>query len=333
MKLKIALGVVVCVVLLYFSYVGLGSSTDKVIIATNADEEAIAAMDKALKENGYEDEYIIQPNSTAELGGKIIAEGRHLEADVVTQATYYLKSAQDENDMFVPIDSKMNQETIDAYPNYVTPLLGNTGSLFVNKKALKERGLEEPKSIKDLTKPEYKNQISMPNVMQSSTGWLVLQSIYSEYGEKEGKKVIQKLLENVGPHLEDGGSGPLQKVKSGEVAIGVGLRAQAIGEEQSGNIIKHIDPIEGNYSLVEAASVVKKGGEKEKKAKEMVKTIQAHGREDLKNLYPAELYDGEKVPKSQQPLYPKKWGSDLTVELLERHQEIFSEAKKDAEEN
>ncbi len=61
MKIKIVLVSLLCLVLLYFSYVGLGSSSDKVIIQTNADEEAIAAMEKALDTHGYKGEYIIQP--------------------------------------------------------------------------------------------------------------------------------------------------------------------------------------------------------------------------------------------------------------------------------
>lgn len=106
LKVKKIMTMLLCLILLYFSYFGLGSSTDKVVIATNADEEAIAAMKKALNHHGYKGEYIIQPQSTAELGGKMMAEGKNIEADIVTQATYYLESAQQENDMFASIDNK-----------------------------------------------------------------------------------------------------------------------------------------------------------------------------------------------------------------------------------
>ncbi|WP_228480701.1 extracellular solute-binding protein [Staphylococcus sp. GDY8P57P] len=332
MKLKImlVLGALVCLALLCLSYFGLGSSTDKVIIATNADEEAIAIMKESLNQHGYKGQYIIQPQGTSELGGKIMAEGSNIEADIITEASYYLKSAQDQNHMFVPMKNKTQHNTIDKYPNYIIPLLGNTGSLFINKKALEKHHLEVPHSIKDLTKPEYKGQVSMPNVMESSTGWLVLQGILNEYGEKEGQDVIKKLLINVGPHLEDGGSGPLQKVESGEVAVGVGLRAQAI-EQEKGNIIKHIDPKEGNFSLVEGAAVVKKGGEKQKKAEKMVEVIQKYGRKDLMKQYPVTLYKGEHIAKDQKPEYPKKWKDPLTVDLLQKHQDIFNAAKKEAE--
>lgn len=333
LKVKKIMTMLLCLILLYFSYFGLGSSTDKVVITTNADEEAIAAMKKALNHHGYKGEYIIQPQSTAELGGKMMAEGKNIEADIVTQATYYLESAQQENDMFASIDNKAKESTIDNYPSYITPLLGNMGSIFVNTKALEKQGLPVPKTVKDLTKSEYKNQIAMPNIMDSSTGWLVIQSILGSYGNEEGSKILAQLIENVGPHLESSGSGPLEKVESGEVAVGIGLRAQAVKSEDKGNPIRYIDPKEVNYSLIEAAAVVNKGGDKQQKAQEMVQTIQQHGREDLLKMYPVPLYKNEKVAKNQRPTYPKKWNDSLSVDLLEKHQDIFKEAQKQVENN
>lgn len=331
-KWQISVLIFVAIVLLYFSIVGFGSSTKKVVISTNADEEAIAVMKKALDDHGFKGEYIVQPQSTSELGGKMMAEGKNIEADVITQATYYLESAQKENNMFANIENT-NKSTKDAYPDYITPLLGNMGSLFVNKKALKEQGLEMPKSIESLTKNQYKDQVAMPNVIDSSTGWLVIQSILNEYGEKEGQKILTQLLKNIGPHLESSGSGPLKKVESGEAAIGIGLRSQAIDAEMKGKPIHYIDPKEGNFSLVEAAAVVKKGGAKQQKAEKMVQVIQKYGRKDLLQQYPVPLYKGEKADKQQRPTYPKKWKGRLTVDLLESHQKIFQEAKKQAQQS
>lgn len=329
-KWKIIVLGLITVIILYFSFFGLGSSTDKVVISTNADEEAITVMEKALDRNGFKGEYIVQPQSTAELGGKMMAEGKNIEADIITQATYYLESAQRENNMFTDVEGT-NKKTTDTYPDYITPLLGNMGSLFVNTEVIKEKGLETPESIHSLTNTQYKNQVAMPNVIDSSTGWLVIQSILNEYGNKEGQKILTQLLNNVGPYLESSGSGPLKKVESGEAAIGVGLRSQAIDAEKKGKPIRYIDPTEGNFSLVEGAAVVNKGGEKQQKAEKMIRVIQKYGRKDLLEQYPVPLYKGEKVEKQQQPTYPKKWNGRLTIDLLGEHQEIFQEAKKEAQ--
>ncbi|MDN8848591.1 ABC transporter substrate-binding protein, partial [Staphylococcus aureus] len=76
-----------------------------------------------------------------------------------------------------------------------------------------------------------------------------------------------------------------------------------------------------------------KGGKKQQKAQEMVQTIQQHGREDLLKIYPVPLYQGEEVERAQKPKHPKKWDERLTVELLEKHQDIFNDAKKRVENN
>ena len=44
-----------------------------------------------------------------------------------------------------------------------------------------------PTSIKDLTKPEFKGLVSIPNIMDSSTGWLLIQAIISNMAKKKGK--------------------------------------------------------------------------------------------------------------------------------------------------
>ena len=81
-------------------------------------------------------------------------------------------------------------KALEKYPSYYTPILANTGAIFVNTKVMKEKGLAMPKSIKDLTKDEYKGLVSIPNIMNSSTAWLLIQAIISEYGEKEGSVVL-----------------------------------------------------------------------------------------------------------------------------------------------
>ena len=70
------------------------AKTAEVVIYTNADEEAQTAMKNALDKNGMKGAYLIQSFGTSELGGKLAAEGKNIEADVVTLSTYYLDSFQ-----------------------------------------------------------------------------------------------------------------------------------------------------------------------------------------------------------------------------------------------
>lgn len=45
-----------------------GSGDDQIVIYSNADEEAITAMENALDAGGYEGKYIVQTYGTSELG-------------------------------------------------------------------------------------------------------------------------------------------------------------------------------------------------------------------------------------------------------------------------
>lgn len=301
------------------------TNEDQVIIYSNADDEAIEVMQTTLNDNGYEGDYVIQAVGTSELGGKMLAEGKSMEADIVTMASYYIDSAEQQHDMFVELTS--SNALLDEMSQIQLPILGNVGAIFVNTEILKQKGLDAPTSLKDLTNPVYKDLISIPNIMDSSTGWLLVQAVVAEYGEQEGQQILADIITNVGPHLESSGSGPIKKVKTGEVPIGFGLRAQAVDAKEEGLPIDYIDPTEGNYSLVESVAVLdKEDDEKEKKAQEMAQLIANEAREGLLTQYPVALYEGETV--QHEPAQLKKWDTTLTVDLLEQHQAIFTAAKQ-----
>jgi len=301
-------------------------SAQKVVIYTNADEEAVVSMKKSLDTSGYVGKYVVQTLGTSELGGKLMAEGDGIEANLVTMSSYFIDSAQKKNNMFENLN--FDTKALEKYPSFYTPILANTGAIFVNTKVMSEKGLTMPKSIKDLTKDEYKGLVSIPNIMNSSTAWLLIQSIISEYGEKEGSVVLHKLIVNCGPHIETSGSGPIKKVRVGEVAVGFGLRHQAVADKISGKAIDYIDPIEGNYSLTESIAVVKKKDTATTKlAMEMAKAIVIKARPELIKNYPVVLYAGETIDKLNKPANSKKFESPLTVELLAKHQEFFKVSK------
>ena len=102
----------------------------KVVIYTNADKEAADAMEKSLKEAGYEGKYVLQTLGTSELGGKLMAEGDKIEANLVTMSSYFLDSAQNKYKMFA--DLTFETKALNTYPSYYAPILANTGAIFVN---------------------------------------------------------------------------------------------------------------------------------------------------------------------------------------------------------
>ena len=49
-----------------------------------------------------------------------------------------------------------------------------------------------------------------------------------------GEGSLTGIYANAGDHIEDSGSAPLKKARAGEVAIGFGLRHQAVADKASG---------------------------------------------------------------------------------------------------
>lgn len=304
---------------------GCSEKEEQVIIYSNADDEAIEAMKHALDQNGYSGKYLMQTFGTSELGGKLLAEGTNIEADLVTMSSFYLESAQEQNQMFK--DLTFDTAPLEEYPSYYTPITKQEGSILLNAVMMEENSLARPESIADLAKPEYEGFISVTDVKSSSTAWLLIQALISEYGEDGAKEVLTGIYKNAGPHIESSGSAPLKKVRAGEVAIGFGLRHQAVADKAEGLPIDYVDPAEGNFSLTESVAVIEKGKKSNPLAMEMAECIIKNGRSELLETYPLPVYEGEMADSSNMSANPKVYPEKLTVELLEEHQNLSESCK------
>ena len=301
------------------------SSDEKVILYTNADDEAIVAMQNALDGNGYKDKYIVQTFGTSELGGKLLAEGADIEADLITMSSFYVESAEDEHHMFK--DLEFDTGALEEYPSYYTPITAQEGAIIYNTDVLEENNLPVPTSIKDLADPVYKDMISVTDIQSSSTAWLLVQALISEYGEDGAKDILTSIYENAGAHIEESGSGPIKKVRAGEVAIGFGLRHQAVADKEEGLPIDYVDPTEGNFTLTESVAVIDKDDDTNPEAMKMAECIIKNGRQELLETYPIPLYDGENVDDANKSGNPKVFPEKLTVDLLKKHQALSEECK------
>ena len=300
---------------------------EEVIIYSNADDEAVEAMKKTLDENGYEGQYLFQTFGTSELGGKVMAEGTDIEADLITLSTFYIDAAQEDQNMFQPLEFDYTLLNSADQKDYCAPITSQEGTIIVNTEVLAENNLNMPTCLKDLTNPEYKDLVSVTDIKSSSTAWLLIQALVSEYGEDGAKEVLSGIYENAGPHIESSGSAPLKKVRAGEVAIGFGLRQQAVADKAEGLPIDFVDPTEGNFSLTESIAVVDKGENTNPLAQEMAECIITQGRGELQQYYPNAVYEGETTDEVNSSAYPKVFPEPLTLTLLEKHQELSESCK------
>lgn len=319
------LSLILVIALNVFTGCSKKSNADRtVIIYSNADDEAVVAVKKALDSNGYEGKYIFQSFGTSELGGKLFAEGSDIEADLITMSSFYIESAQAMNNMFKKLEFSPKQ--VIKTPDYYTPLLAIQGAVIVNTKLLEENGLSKPKSIKDIGNPEYKDLVSVVDPMGSTTAWLMVQALIEEYGEAGTKNALTAIYNNAGPHLELSGSGPIKKIRSGEVAVGFGLRHQAVRDKKNGLPIDFVDPTEGNFALTESVAVINKKNYNPL-AMEIAECIIKNARADIIKDYPVVLYEGETVDAENIAGNSRTFSKTLTTDLLREHQELSESCK------
>ena len=296
-----------------------------VVIYANSDDEAVAAFKKALDENGFAGKYIFQSFSTNELAGKLFAEGSDIEADVIGINSFYIESTQKANNMYKTLSFK--EDCLVPHEPYYLPFIGNYGAIIINTKVMEEKNLPLPKSVKELALPVYKDWLSVCDLAGSTTAWYMFLPIIADYGEANTKEILHKIYENAGPHLEMSGSAPLKKVRAGEVALGFGLRHQAVKDKRKGLPIDYIDPAEGSYSMTESIAVIDKGKKTNPLAEEMLKTMIEKGRADLIKDYPVPIYKGETVASENLVANGKVFAESLTAELFTKHREISESAK------
>lgn len=75
-----------------------------------------------------------------------MAEGDEIEADIVTMSSYFIESAQEQHSMFK--DLSFSTKALENNPAYYTPILANTGSIFVNTEVLKQKACRCPPRLR-----------------------------------------------------------------------------------------------------------------------------------------------------------------------------------------
>ena len=249
----------------------------------------------------------------------------YIEADVIGINSFYIESTQKANNMYKTLSFK--EDCLVPHEPYYLPFIGNYGAIIINTKVMEEKNLPLPKSVKELALPVYKDWLSVCDLAGSTTAWYMFLPIIADYGEANTKEILHKIYENAGPHLEMSGSAPLKKVRAGEVALGFGLRHQAVKDKRKGLPIDYIDPAEGSYSMTESIAVIDKGKKTNPLAEEMLKTMIEKGRADLIKDYPVPIYKGETVASENLVPNGKVFAESLTAELFTKHREISESAK------
>lgn len=117
-------------------------------------------------------------------------------------------------------------------------------------------GVPMPTSWEDLTRPEYKGHVVMPNPSSSGTGYLDVASWIQLWGEEQAWTFMDGLHDNISRYTHSG-SAPCNLAASGEAVVGVSFAFRAARLKSQGAPVEVVFPSEGLGWDMEAAAIVK----------------------------------------------------------------------------
>lgn len=172
--------------------------------------------------------------NTSTIAAKVLEEGENCTADILQSEEYgYLYKCEKFLSELKNFDLSIFVDSIVPANHKITPEVKNGGCIIINKDVMKSKNLPVPTSYQDLLNPVYKGLISMPNPASSGTGYMFLKQLVNEWGEDEAFNYFKKLSDNI-LQFTSSGSGPVNALVQGEVAIGLGMIGQAVVEINQG---------------------------------------------------------------------------------------------------
>lgn len=268
-----------------------GNDENKVVIYTSSEDFKIEYMTQRLNEEFPDYEIVIEYFSTGNHAAKLISERGDTECDITHDLDYGYLSKLDSEGILADLssyDKSVYVEDTVLSDNYIVELR-NGGAIVVNTEVLKEKGLAEPTSYEDLLKPEYKGLISMPNPTASGTGYMFLKSLVNTWGEDEAYAYFDKLTPNVLQYTSSG-SGPVNALVQGEVAVGFSQVAQAVTEINAGAPLKILTFEEGHPYTLYGQSIIKGKETKQAVAEVYDFLVNVYNYENNEKFFPEKIY-------------------------------------------
>ncbi|MBQ8359729.1 MAG: extracellular solute-binding protein [Oscillospiraceae bacterium] len=287
--------ILLLVITLLFTVLSVSGSEESIVICSSAEQFRNDALQEQLNARFPDKNIIVMYMATGKAAAKIYAEGSNSEVDIlVAMETGYLNKIK-HNLADISGMSRIpyqNGVTVADNGNHWVTWERQAGAIIVNTEILKKHGLEAPKTLQDLLKPEYKGLIAMPDPKSSGTGYFFYKSWVNSMGEAAALEFVDKLHGNLKQFTESG-SGPIKMLKQGEIAIGLALTFQAINEINDGQPFEIIFPETGSpYSLTGTAII---DGHRDKEGVEEVYDfiVNEFLIYDKENFSPEQIYDGQ----------------------------------------
>ena len=231
------ISLIIAVVMVFVSvFTACNESKTEIIIYTSSEDFRIEYVENKMEERFPDYNVVIEYMSTSNIAAKIKTEGKNTACDIIWSLEYGYLDQLNADGLVAPLSATAIDNSIyseDTLNDNWTVDIRNGGAIILNTKVLADRGLAEPESYADLLKPEYKGLISMPSPKSSGTGYTFLYALVKSMGEDAAFDYFDKLSENILQYTASG-SGPVNALMQNEVAIGLGITAQAVTKINEG---------------------------------------------------------------------------------------------------
>ncbi|MBO9645905.1 MAG: putative 2-aminoethylphosphonate ABC transporter substrate-binding protein [Pseudacidovorax sp.] len=204
-------------------------------------------------------------DSTGVITAKLLAEKANPQADVVWGVAASSMALFDKQGMLEPyaplnLDAVMPQYRDKKNPPAWVGMDVFGAVVCFNTVEAKKKNIPVPTTWKDLTKPEYKGQVVMPNPASSGTGYFDVAAWLQLWGDDAGKgggwKYMDALHENIAQYTHSG-SKPCNMAASGEYVAGISFEYRGYTNKAKGAPIELVFPKEGLGWDLEAVGIYK----------------------------------------------------------------------------
>ena len=239
---------------------GTAAAQTKLTVYTALENEQLKPLKEAFEKATPGIEIVWVRDSTGVITARLLAEKDNPKADVVWGVSVSSVALFEQQGMLAGYTPKGANMLKPAFadsknPKMWTGIDAYASVIVFNTKEGAAKKVKQPKEWADLTKPEYKGLIVMPNPASSGTGYLMVSAWLQSMGEKAGWEFMDKLHQNVANYTHSG-SAPCVLAARGERVVGLCLDMRAASEKTKGAPIDIAVPAKNGWEI-EATAIVK----------------------------------------------------------------------------
>lgn len=315
--------VVLAAVLLAGMLAGCGLQKEIVVIYTSAEDYRVEYMRQRLQEQFPQYNIILEYLPTGNHAARLLAEGTSTDCDITYDLEYtYLDKLANAGVLADLSDYDLSIFRDDVVKsNYYMPEYRNGGAVIINPAVLEKHGLPKPTCYDDLLKSEYQGLISMPNPASSGTGYMFLLAMVNARGEKAAMDYFDKLAENI-LQFTSSGSGPVNALIQGEVAIGLSITGTAVTAINDGAELEILFFEEGSPYALYGQGIIE-GKQNRPAVKEVYDFLYStYGYENCEQFFPEPIYQDKEFTIENYPTGIRY--CDMSGDTTERKEQLLS---------